>query len=121
MRPGPLLIRLTFLIAAIALLVPVYLPAVWAVASLFVLIVLAAALEALSLRRIEFRMERPLKLALPLDEHDVTSMKITTTSSRALSLTIRQRWPELVLPRAATVRAICRPGEALQIELPLRA
>jgi len=34
---------------------------------------------------------------------------------------IRQRWPEVVLPRSATVRAICRPGEALQIDLPLRA
>jgi uncharacterized protein (DUF58 family) len=121
MRPGPLLIRLTFLIAAIALLVPVYVPAVWAVAALFVLVVLAAALEALALRRIQFRVERPLKLALPLDEHDTTWMKITTTSSRVLAMTIRQRWPELVLPRAATVRAVCRPGEALQIDLPLRA
>jgi uncharacterized protein (DUF58 family) len=121
MRPASLLVRLTFLVAALALLVPLWVPAVWAVAGLFLLLVVAAAIEALALRRVRFRVERPLKVALALDEHEVTSMKITTTSPRALSMTIRQRWPEIVQPRAATVRAICRPGEALQIDLPLRA
>jgi len=121
MRPGPLLIRLTFLVAAVALLIPIYVPAVWLVASLLALLVIAAGIEALALRRIEFRVERPAKLALPLDERDTTWIRITTTAKRPLAMTIRQRWPEIVLPRGATVRAICRPSEGLQVDLPLRA
>lgn len=121
MRPGPLLIRLTFLVAALALLIPIYVPAVWLVAGSFALLVIAAGVEAFVLRRIQFRVERPAKLALPLDERDTTWIRITTTASRPLAMTIRQRWPEIVLPRGATVRALCRPAEALQVDLPLRA
>src|SRR5215212_7652985 len=121
MRPGPLLIRLTLVIAALALLVPLFVWIVWAVAALLVVLFAAAVAEGIALRRMRFHVDRPAKLALPLDEHDVTSLRITTTSAAPLSLIIRQRWPEIVLPRSTTVRAICRPGEALQIELPLRA
>jgi len=108
-------------LAALALLVPFVVWIVWAVAALVIVVLAAAVAEAIVLRRTKFHIERPAKLALPLDEHDVTSFRITTTTTAPLSMTIRQRWPEIVLPRASTVRAICRPGEALQIDLPLRA
>src|SRR6185436_282955 len=121
MRPGPLTIRLLMVLAALALLVPFVVWIVWAVAALVIVVLAAAVAEAIVLRRTKFHIERPAKLALPLDEHDVTSFRITTTTTAPLSMTIRQRWPEIVLPRASTVRAICRPGEALQIDLPLRA
>lgn len=121
MRPGSLLVRLTFLVAALALLVSLAVWIVWAVAVLLFVLFAAAVAEGIALRRIRFDVERPAKLALALDEHDTTSLRITTTAGAPVSMTIRQRWPEIVQPRSATVRAICRPGEALQIDLPLRA
>jgi Uncharacterized conserved protein (some members contain a von Willebrand factor type A (vWA) domain) len=119
-RPGPLLIRLTLILTALALLVPV---AVWmapVLAAALVALVATAVAEAIVLRRTRVTVERKPKLALPLDEADVATMRITTTASRPLRLVVRQRWPKLVTPRSQTLHAICRPREVLSLDLALR-
>lgn len=117
MRPGPLLIRLAVLIAAAALLVAVIPGFVWVIVAAAAMLLIATAIEAVMLRRVRFTIERQAKLAVPLGEPEATTVRITTTSRRALRLVIRQRWPEIVEPRSTTVEAICRPGEVLAIEL----
>ena len=120
MRPGPLLIRLTLILAALALLVPV---AVWIapiLAMAFVALLIAGVVEAVMLRRTKVTLERKPRVALPLDEADVAAIRITTTARRPLRLVVRQRWPAIVTPRSQTVHAICRPLEVLQVDLALR-
>ena len=115
-----MLIRLTLILAALALLVPV---AVWLaplLAAAFAALLGAAIVEAVMLRRTTITLDRAPKLALPLDEADVATIRITTSAKRPLRLTIRQRWPMLVSPRSQSVDAISRPREVLSIDLALR-
>lgn len=120
MRPGPLLIRLAVIVAAAALLVAVWREFVWVIVAAGVALVVAAGVEALLLRRVQFFVERQAKLAVPLDERETVTVRITTTARRPVRLLLRQRWPEIVEPRAAVVEAVCRPGEALEIEFQVR-
>ena len=117
MRPGPLLIRLAILLAAAALLVSVVPEVLWIVIALAAVLFLAAAAEAIVLRRVGFRVERQAKLAVPLDERETVTVRITTTARRTLRLLIRQRWPDLVEPRSSVVQALVRPGEALAVDM----
>jgi uncharacterized protein (DUF58 family) len=111
---------LTLLLAALALLVPVFVPIATILAAAFVLLVIAAIAEAVMLRRIKFDVERQPKVALPLDEADIATIRIRTTSRRPLRLVIRQRWPEIVAPRSQTIHAISRPREVLSIDFAMR-
>jgi len=111
---------LTLILAILALLVPV---AVWMapiLAAAFVVLVVTAIVEAVMLRRTSVTLERKPRVALPLDEADVASIRITTTATRPLRLVVRQRWPSIVTPRSQTVHAICRPREVLQVDLAVR-
>ncbi len=120
MRPGPLLIRLTLILAILALLVPV---AVWLapiLAAALIVILGAAAVEAAILRRTVVTLDRKPRIALPLDEADVAAIRITTSATRPLRMLVRQRWPAIVTPRSQSVHAIGRPREVLQIDLALR-
>jgi hypothetical protein len=67
MRPAPLLIRLTILLAFAALLATVVPVMAGVVAGAFAILLVAAAMEAWSLRRVRFEVERQAKLALTLD------------------------------------------------------
>lgn len=117
MRPAPLLIRLTALLALASLLVAAVAEVVWVILGAALLLALAAGLEAWILRRVVFRVERQGKLAVPLDERETVTLQITTTARRRVRLVLRQRWPELVEPRATVVQAVIRPGEALAVEM----
>ena len=117
MRPASLLIRLAAILAAASLLVAVVREVVWAIAGAAALLLLAAAVEALLLRRVVFRVERQAKLAVPLDERETVTVRITTSARRPLRLLVRQRWPDLVEPRASVVHALIRAGEMLPVEL----
>jgi len=120
-RPGALLIRLLILDAVAALLCTIAPRFVWAVLGCFAGIVLAAVVEALALRRVRIEVERPEKIALALDETE--SMKLTLWSadaSSALSLTIRQVWPNLVDKTSTTKHGRLRANEQLTLEMPVR-
>ena len=117
MRPGPLLIRLTALLAAASLLIAVVAEVVWVIAGAAALLFVAAVVEALLLRRVRFTIERQAKLAVPLDERETVIVRVTTNARRPLRLLIRQRWPELVEPRSSVVHALIRAGEMLAVEL----
>lgn len=114
MRPGPLLIRLAILLTAASLLVSVVPELLWALIAAGALLSIAAIVEALVLRRVVFRVERQAKVAVPLDEREAVVVRVTTTARQSLRLLIRQRWPDLVEPRASIVHAI---GEALAVEM----
>ncbi len=108
------------ILAALALLVPV---AVWMapiLAAVFGLLLIAAIVEAVMLRRTNATLERKPRVALPLDEADVAGIRITTTSALAIRFIARQRWPSIVAPRSQTIHAICRPREVLQADFALR-
>jgi uncharacterized protein (DUF58 family) len=117
MRPGPLFIRLAILLTAASLLVSVVPELLWVLIAAGALLLVAAVIEALVLRRVIFRVERQAKLAVPLDERETVTVRITTTARRPLRLLIRQRWPELVEPRSSVVHAIVRAGEALAVDM----
>jgi uncharacterized protein (DUF58 family) len=121
MRPAPLLIRLTLILAAVALLVPVAVWVVWIVAAGLLLLAGAAAGEAFLLRRITITIEREPALALALDERETVTLRISTTARQALRLVVRQRWPLVVSPRSTVLYAVSRPGELLSLDLAVRA
>ena len=119
-RPGPRLLRAIVLLAAASLLVTVFVPFVWAVgAALAVLLVLAGA-EAVALMRVRFTGEGAVKIALALDEVEPVKLEIRTTARRPLRMTVRQAWPEMLEPRASEQAAICRPGEVVTLDMPVR-
>jgi uncharacterized protein (DUF58 family) len=117
MRPGPVLIRSAVVLAAFSLLVAVVPELVWVLIGALSLLLVASVIEALMLRRVVFRVERQLKLAVPLDEREKTGVRISSSSRRKLRLLIRQRWPALVEPRSSLVEAVVRPGESLAVEM----
>lgn len=118
MRPTPLLIRLTILLAFAALLAAIVPVMVWAVVAAFVALLLAAGVEALVLRGVRFDVDRAAKVALPLDEREELTVRITT--SRAVRLTVRQRWPEIVEPRSSTADALSGAREVLTLPFAIR-
>jgi uncharacterized protein (DUF58 family) len=120
MRPAPLLIRLTIVLAFAALLAAVVPVMAAIVGAAFALLLVAALAEALILRRVRFDVERPAKLALPLDEREDVAVQIATTARHALRLTVRQRWPEIVEPRSTVIDALCGAGEVLTLPFAIR-
>jgi uncharacterized protein (DUF58 family) len=120
MRPAPLLIRLVLIVTASSLLIAVVPEVVFLIGGVLALLALVAIYEALVLRRVKFNVVRQAKLALPLDERETTTVRITSSAKRRLRLYVRQRWPEIVEPRSTTANAIIRPGEVLPLELNAR-
>lgn len=101
--------------ALLAAAVPVM---VWAVIAGLAVLLLAAGVEALLLRRVRFDVERAAKLALPLDEREEVTIRITP--SRAVRLTVRQRWPEIVEPRSSSAEGLAGAREVLTLPFTIR-
>ena len=121
MRPGALLIRLTIIIAASALLIPLFTSMVFVVAGAAAVLVAAAGAEALMLRRVRWEVDRDDEVALPIDERETISMRLALTARHAVRVTARQTWPSIVEPASTTVRAACRPMESVPIDMTVRA
>lgn len=121
MRPGPLLARLIVIAAALATLIPLAVWIEWLVVGAVGVVVLAAGTEAVALRRVRLYAERPAKVALALDELETTRVDLRSDAARPLKLIVRQRWPELVAQRSFVTNALCRPGEVVRVDMPLRA
>ncbi|HYS55514.1 MAG TPA: DUF58 domain-containing protein [Thermoanaerobaculia bacterium] len=120
MRPGPLLIRLSFLVAASAVLIPVAAEMIWLTLALTLALSVAAAGEALMLRGVKLNIERSEEEALPLDEHETIHIRLGARSPRALHLMVRQLWPDVVEPRSSSLSAICRPSEFVALDMQVR-
>lgn len=121
MRPGPLLIRLVLAIALLALLIPIARPLLWVAAAALIVLAGFAAADALWLRSVSLLVDRAPKVALALGEHETTMIRVGTTASRPVRMTLRQLWPEIVAPRSVAKEAICRPGESVAFDLDVRA
>jgi uncharacterized protein (DUF58 family) len=100
-----------------SLLVTVFVPLVWAVGVGLVVVLGLAAAEGVALMRVRFTAERPVKVALALDEAEPVKLEIRTTAARPLRMTVRQAWPESVEPGASELEAICQPGELVTLEM----
>jgi len=109
------------IVAATALLIPIAVWVEWVVLGEFVVVTSAAVAEILILRRIRLEVDRPKAIALALDEFEVTRVELRSSAASAVRLIVRQRWPELVADRATVVEGICRPNEALRVDMTLRA
>src|SRR4051812_49168557 len=125
MRPGPLLIRLLAFTAILSLLCTIAAWFVWIVLACFVAIAIAAAVEAIVLRRVRVEAERAPKIALALDETEVTTLRVSVGQAPSpvrllVHLLIRQRWPDIVDRPSTILRGIVRANEQLTLEMPLR-
>jgi uncharacterized protein (DUF58 family) len=120
-RPGPLLIRLSIVVAATALLIPVATQTIWITLGLTATLAIAALGEALMLRGVRLTMDRGEEIALPLDERETITVRLGARSPRPLNLTLRQLWPDVIEPRSTSQRAICRPNEVVALDMQVRA
>lgn len=121
MRPGPRLVPALVLLFALAVLVPVWTPLAFVVAAALLLLLAVTLAEALLLRRVSIEPEAAEVAVLPLGEPEVLSLALRTRSARRVHLTVRQVWPSLVEEPSTVRRGLCRPGESLRLELPVRA
>jgi len=120
-RPGPLLIRLLAYVAILSLLCTIAAWFVWIVLACFVAIAIAAAVEAIVLRRVRIDAERAPKIALALDETEVTTLRVSVGQAPSpVRLLIRQRWPDIVDRPSTVLRGAVRANELLTLEMPLR-
>lgn len=121
MRPGPRLVPALAALCALALLVPLWPPLAWIVAAAFALVLMAAAVESLLLRRLAVEAEAPDVIALSLGEVERVTVTLRTRAARVVKLVVRQVWPALVEEQATVRRGLCRPGESLRLEMAVRA
>jgi uncharacterized protein (DUF58 family) len=120
-RPGPRLVRALFGLALLATLVPVLPPLKWALVAGFAIVLGLAGREALALRRIHILSDRPAELVLSLDEEEPLPLRLSTSATRPVRLTVRQVWPDLLSPPSTRLEGVCRPGEILSLEARVRA
>ena len=121
MRPGPRLAPALGVLFALAVLVPVWTPLAFVVAAALMLLLAVTLAEALLLRRVAIEPDAAEVAVLPLGEPEVLSLALRTRSARPLHLTVRQVCPPLVEDPSTVRRGLCRPGESLRLELPVRA
>jgi len=120
MRPGLLFVRALVVVTAAALAVPIAPALVWALVLSLAAILAAFVVEASALRRVTITAERREAIALSLDEEQTIALHLRTDSDRAVRLTIRQVWPALVEAAGSQRTGLCRPGEVLPLEFPVR-
>jgi uncharacterized protein (DUF58 family) len=120
MRPGRRLVGLLAAVCAAALFVPLRPELVWL--WLFVLMAAlgAATLEAVRLRGMVLTLDRAGRLVLPLGQDETVSLAVRTDARRPVLLELRQTWPSLLAGGSVTRHGLCRPGEVLQFDLPVR-
>ncbi|MBV8199977.1 MAG: DUF58 domain-containing protein [Acidobacteria bacterium] len=122
-RPGPRLVHAVLALCAAALLAPL-LPELAPLLGLgLAAALLAAGVEARRLARLEFRVERSPTVVLSLGAVESVAFGVAAggPSTRAVRLRVRQVWPELLDRPAGHAAGLCRPGELLRLELPVRA
>jgi uncharacterized protein (DUF58 family) len=120
LRPGKHLARFVALLAALALLVTLFVPMVWVVTIAVMVLAGLAAAEAIALLRVRFDVERTAKVALALDETEPITVVVRSTARRLLQLVVRQSWPDLVEQRGSEQAGVLRPAEALSVVMPVR-
>jgi uncharacterized protein (DUF58 family) len=119
-RPGPLLVRAVAGLCLPALAIPALPALAWALLAALAALVAAAALEARRLLGARVAVDRPASAALSLGEEETLGFLVRTDAPRPARVALRQTWPDLVEPASSARNGICRPGEILRLELPVR-
>jgi uncharacterized protein (DUF58 family) len=120
MRPGPQLVRILGLLCVSALLVPLLPGAIFVLVAALATLAAAVLIEAALLRQVTIAVDAPPAVVLSLGEEEALALAVRTSASRPLHITLRQVWPRLVEPAATVKHGVCRPGEILRLELPVR-
>jgi len=120
MRPGRRLVALVAALCGAALLVPLRRELVWLWLLGVVTVLGATALEALWMRGVALTVERGGRLVLPLGEDEHVTLTVRTSAPRPVRLELRQVWPSLLSAGSTTRTGLCRPGEVLRLDLPVR-
>ena len=115
------MIRVVGIVAAIALLVPVWPALVWVVVALVLMILTASAGEALVLQRVELVVQRPLKAAVGIGEARRERVRLQVRSRFSVRLIIRQKWPLIIAPPSEEIEAVSGRGEWLDLDFSIRA
>lgn len=121
MRPGPRLVRALLYLAAAALLVPLLPEIAWLLLAVLLILIGTAVREALALRKARIFSDQPAAIVLSLDEEETIPIRLSTSASRPVRLTVRQVWPELLSLPSTRLEGVCRPGEVLSLEARVRA
>lgn len=121
MKPGPRWVQAMLALCAASLAVPFVPEAVW-----FLLVgIAAAAAAALAERRllgaVQVTHDEAPAFVLSLDEEEKIAFRLATNAARPVRMVVRRMWPELVATRSSTLQGVCRPGETLALECPVRA
>lgn len=120
MVPGSYTIRVLVILGVMALLIPIF-PEIAPVLGFGFLVIAALSIvELIQLRGVAVSVDRPDSLALSLDELETYRLRVSTTAPFATALRLRQVWPWLVEQRSSRSDGICRPGEVVQFDFPLR-
>ena len=120
MRPGPLAVRALGALFALSLLAPFVPYASWALLAGLAAIGGAVLVERRALGRVRVSHEEPPSFVLSLDEEETVGFRLATDAARPVHLTVRRTWPRLVAEPSTTLRGICRPGESLALQCPVR-
>lgn len=120
MRPGRRLVQLLLVLCGLALVVPLRRELAWAWLAALLALAAAALAEALLLARVTLTAERTGSLVLPLGRDDVVGLALRSDARWPLRLVARQVWPALVAPGSSQRAGVCRPGEVLRLEMPVR-
>jgi uncharacterized protein (DUF58 family) len=130
-RPGPRQLRARLALCGAALLVPLAPALAPLLAAGLAAAALAAGAEARRLARLDVRVEREAALVLSRGAAATVAFGIAATGADGhrggarpqpvLRLRVRQVWPALLDRPAGHAEGLCRPGELLRCELPVRA
>src|SRR5262249_45357505 len=108
-------------LVAVAALLPAVIPETsWLVALGLAVLSTAALGEASLLGPLNVQVERPGAAVLCLGQPETVGLAVKTSSSRPVRVVLRQGWPALIDAPSATREGLIRPGERLELSLPVR-
>src|SRR5438045_8572932 len=120
MRPGPQAVRALGLLLALSRLAPFVPHASWALVAGLAAVAAAVLVERRALARVRLSHEEAASFVLSLDEEETVAFRLATDAARPVHLTVRRTWPRLVAVPSTTLRGVCRPGESLALQCPVR-
>ncbi|MEM8962098.1 MAG: DUF58 domain-containing protein [Acidobacteriota bacterium] len=121
MRPGATLVRLCGLLAVSALALPLLPPLRWLIVVGGVSLLVATVYEARRLRGIELIAVRPDEITLPLGGQRELKIEIGGDHDFDVRLTMRQRWPALVVPGSSRVVGVLAAGQNVEASFTVEA
>lgn len=114
LRPGGLLVRLSALLAASALLVSVRPELVYALLAAAAALAVLVVVEALRLRRVSLAVDGWRDRVISIGQDEEMAFTFRALGPRGpLRLRVRQPWPALLVERASVQEHVVQPGQVV--------